>query len=110
MMRSLLLSLSLVSVAHAADRPEIGVPTRLTLGPGELGEQPEAVAASRLLLGAKLSLLIDSPDLSGAIGLGVRVHGSYVVHDRVWVAAGIEAFELSGLFGHITLPPLADPL
>jgi uncharacterized damage-inducible protein DinB len=23
---------------------------------------------------------------------------------------GIEAFELSGLFGHITLPPLADPL
>jgi hypothetical protein len=91
---ALLLLLPLVARADEIDRPESGAPTRLTLGPGELGEQPESIPATRLLGQAKATLLIDTPNLFGSIGVFARVHGSYVVHEKVWLSLGIEALEM----------------
>ncbi|MCC6809819.1 MAG: hypothetical protein IT381_20485 [Deltaproteobacteria bacterium] len=95
-MRALLLLLSFASasVAFADDRPEVGAPTRLSLGLGELGEQPEAVPASRVLASAKAALLVDRPDFFGTIAISARIRGSYVLAETLWLSFGIEAFEM----------------
>lgn len=80
--------------AFAFDRAEIGAPTRLTLGPGELGEQPESAPGTRVLASAKASLLVDTPNLFGAIGLGARLHGSYAMNELFWLSFGVEAVEM----------------
>jgi hypothetical protein len=93
-MNVLLLVLALSASEGDDDRVEVGAPTRLSLGMGELGEQPEATPQSRIYGGARAMIINDRSDLFGTIAIAARVHGGYVLLPKLWLSFGLEAFEM----------------
>src|SRR5689334_19785288 len=91
-MSLLLIALFLASPLES-DRLEVGAPTRISIGPGDFGQQPEATPQNRFLATGRLALLIDTPNLFGAIGADAQLRGSWNFAPSWWATFNLSAIE-----------------
>ncbi len=101
---ALVLFVSAPADADTFARVEQGVPTRISIGPGDFGQMPEAVAQSRIIASARLGILADTANLFGTISAEAQLRATYRLIDRLWVAAGLSVFELRNVINASVSP------
>jgi len=100
----LIASLLLTAEPDFDDRVERDAPTRISVGLSDFGQMPEARSATRLLVGGRALLLVDNPNLFGTISVDVNLRATFAITDRVWVSAGLAAFEMRNVINASIAP------
>ncbi len=99
---ALLVSASAETDAFA--RVEQGAPTRISIGPGDFGQMPEAVAQSRIIASTRLGILADTTSLFGTISAEAQLRATYRLIGRLWLSAGLSVFELRNVINASVSP------
>src|SRR4051812_35459456 len=90
---ALLITPAIAQVMPESDRTEVGAPTRISVGPGDFGQQPEATPQHRVLVLARAALLVDTPNLFGTIGADFQMRGSWHFAPYWWATFNLSAIE-----------------